>query len=262
MEEFTLTRPEWVIFSTVFLILLAAESAGRFMCRRTAMDDDARSYFVGVQAAMLGLLGLLFGFTFSMALERYDARKELIVTESNGIGTAFLRAELVDQPERSELRRLLRAYVDTRVAFHATKSQAEHQSVEAASARFHAELWQHAVKAAERQPSPTTALLIAALNDVFDLHAMHVAALDNHVPAPVLWMLLVVATFAAAITGCASSFAKGWSRVPTVGMLLVIAAVSAVIVDLERPRWGLIRAGQASMLELQRSLRQRPPNQP
>jgi hypothetical protein len=262
MEEFTLDRPEWMIFSAVFLIQLAAESAGRFIGRRSATDEASLFHFAGIQTGMLGLLGLLFGFTFSMALERYDTRKELLVTEANGIGTAFLRAELIGQPERSELQRLLRAYIETRLQFYSAKDQTEYRRVNAESARLHSELWRQAMRAAERQPTPTTALLVSALNDVIDLHGTQVAALDNHVPALVLWMLLVVATLCAAITGQASGFARGWNRAPSIGMLMLIAGVSSVIVDLERPRWGLIRTGQVSMLELQQSLQQTAPDQP
>ena len=90
-----------VAFSLVAGMLLAIEVGRRIGRRRIASLGDAPSPGVGpVEGAVFGLLGLLIAFTFSGAASRFDARRQLIVEETNNIGTAYLRLDLLPSDAR------------------------------------------------------------------------------------------------------------------------------------------------------------------
>ncbi|HKU43481.1 MAG TPA: hypothetical protein VJR89_35205 [Polyangiales bacterium] len=247
----------WILFG-LLAAMFAAEALGRREGHkhREYGGPDARSQVGALEGAALGLLALLLGFTFSMAALRFDARRELTQKEANAIGTALLRTELVAEPEQSALKQLLVRYVDARIEFYdAGFEGAKFAAVTAKAERMHAEIWRHAVAAARRDPGPTTALLVSALNDMIDLHGARVAALYNNVPDAVIWFLLVLSVLAVGIAGYASGVSNARYWPATFIVILLVASVVMVIIDLDRPRRGLIRAGQPAMLELQRSLK-------
>lgn len=255
--EFLFRQSEWTIFVALLIAMfLALEVGWRIGSRgRRSGDEGGRSQVSAIQAAVLGLLALLLGFTFSMAGQRFEARRTLILQEANEIGTAYLRTDLAEEPERSVLRDALRQYVDVRVAFYESREE-DSRRFERDSERLHSRLWETTVVAAEKNPTPVRALLVASINAVIDIHSDRIAALQNHVPPVILWMLFVVGALGAGMTGYASAFEDPRYWVPTTTMLLLISSVILVIVDLDRPRVGLVRAGQGSMLDLQRMLRE------
>ena len=107
----------WLIALAMFVLLAAAGELGfRLGCRRRGSKESFRSLMTGTGAAMLGMLGLLLGFSLSMAVSRWDARHDVIVNEANAIGTIWLRAGFLEEPLRSDLRDTLREYTDARIA--------------------------------------------------------------------------------------------------------------------------------------------------
>jgi hypothetical protein len=259
MQADFLTRQSgFVIFVALQLALFGAVWFGWRLGQRDRKDSDENelSQVRGLQGAMLGLLALLLGFTFSMAAQRFDARRAIIDNEANAIGTAYLRTDLAAEPQRQALKKLLTRYVDARIDFYgAGTDEARQRAIDEASEHLHAELWQNAVAIAERTPGPTTALLVASLNDVIDLHGLRVASLRNHVPEVILWLLLVVAVLSAGLSGYAAGFGRRPGWIPTGTVLLIITLVIVVIIDVDQPRVGFIQTGQDSMLDLQKSLR-------
>src|SRR4051812_49649249 len=107
----------WFFGALVAVVLVGiAEGGYRLGLRLFAAKDEARrSQIGGVQGAILGLLGLLLGFTFSMAVSRYEARRELVLKEANTIGTTWLRAGLLPEAHREPVKELLRRFVDVRL---------------------------------------------------------------------------------------------------------------------------------------------------
>lgn len=240
----------WVMFAATLAVLLGAGEAGyrlgaRFLARTS---DPIRSQIGTIQAAMFGLLGLLLAFTFAMAAQRYDARKQLVLQESNAIGTTYLRARLLPEPERAEARRLLRAYVDERLRLNDGESE-----------RLHAALWDLAAKSAERDArSVSSGLFIASLNEVIDLHSKRAVAIANHVPESILVLLHAVAALAVGLMGYGCGLGGRRALLPNAIAAVLIAAVMLVIIDLDRPARGLITVSQKSMLELRDSLKRAP----
>ena len=98
------------------MLLATTEVGFRFGLRLHAAKDEARKEQIGgIHAAVLGMLGLLLGFTFAMALERYDKRRILVIQEANAIGTTFLRASLLPEAHQAPVEDLLRRYLDLRL---------------------------------------------------------------------------------------------------------------------------------------------------
>jgi hypothetical protein len=223
---------------------------------RAHANDSDRSHVGSLQAALLGLLALLLGFSFAMAVSRYDMRKSLVLKEANAIGTTYLRTEFLPVDQGKEARRLLRAYVDSRLVYVSTKTdQANLEKIYSAAAALQAKLWTIAVAAAAQDPRSVPAgLFIASLNDVIDVGEERRTALDNHVPGAILALLIAVSCAALGFIGCGSGMAGRKQRVPTITFTIMSALVLITILDMDRPRRGLIQVSQGSMLRLQASL--------
>ncbi|MGH7333232.1 MAG: hypothetical protein ACREKS_10915 [Candidatus Rokuibacteriota bacterium] len=185
----------------------------------------------------------------------------LVALESNAIGTAILRAQLLPAPQGQEVVELFRRYVEVRLVFHeAGLDEGKLRYALAETDRLQGELWARAVTAVERSPRPaTTGLFVQALNEVIDLHAMRLNAMRNHIPEGVLWLLYFVTVLAMGLTGYGSGLGGDRNTWPTVTTAVLISVVVVVIMDLDRPRRGFITVGQASMLDLRESLRRPAP---
>ena len=145
----------------------------------------------GTGAAMLGLLGLLLGFTLAMAVSRWDERRDVIVDEANAIGTLWLRAGLLEAPLRDELRDVLREYTDARIALGGSRDdRAALRVARTESELLHASIW--AVVERANQPGQSNAVLsslITSANEVIDLHELRMASIENYLPAALFLLL-------------------------------------------------------------------------
>lgn len=202
---------------------------------------------------MLGLLALLLGFTFSMGLQRFDARGEAAIHEANAIGTAYLRTELITESDGEPLRALMRDYLSLRIdATHVDLTQTDHRlELNARTLGLQAAIWPRAVDAAERDPRPvTTGLLLQALNEMIDACSSRQAALAKRVPEVVTMLLFAVLAITGAVLGFASGLEGGRPKLATVSIAALILLVIFLIIDLDRPRRGLIQVDQSSLEEL------------
>lgn len=239
-------------------LLLAIELGFRAANRAPSeLTDAAKAPVLAISGAIVGLLALLLGFTFSMALSRFEQRKQLVVQESNAIGTAYLRARLLPEAERAAVAGLLREYVQNRLDFHNFRDDSTRSKVVAGrNEQLQRELWSNATAAVHKDDREvTTGLFIESLNEVIDLHADRVAAMENHVPEPVLLLLFLVAIMAGLIVGFSCGLQGSRHFFTTTLMALLIAMVIIIILDLDRPRRGLIFVGQGSMIRLQESIK-------
>jgi hypothetical protein len=247
---------EIVIYFVFFLLMLAATEAGFRLGRtsETRIPEAMESQLSTIEAAILGVLGLLLGFTMSMAVTRFEARKQLVVEEANAIGTAYLRTQLLPAPEGPEIASLLRQYIDARVQYGTAGNDiARIGSLRAEDFRLQGQFWTEAASYGQKDPNPVKAgLLLQSLNEVIDLEATRWAALNNHVPESVIYVNAIVGLLAAMVVGYAFGL-NGKRQIFSMCVLaLVITLVLAVIVDLDRPRSGFIRISQQPMIDLQR----------
>lgn len=252
---------EWLIISVVMVLMLLATEIG-FSCgkRVRQLHEHVRSQISILQAAILGLLALLLGFTFSMSMIRYDARKQLVLDEANAINTAYLRSKLLDETLSRQVATLLGRYVDVRIAFYRTEPEDENfQNILTETDALHEALWDKAILAGKKEPeSETVPLYIQSVNDVIELHAKRLAAIDNHVPSLIFLLLYFVAGLSMALVGYGFGLGGERNFLVTIMTAILIASVILLIVDLDRPRRGLVSIGQKSLIDLRGSIHNEP----
>lgn len=225
---------------------------GRFIQNRT--DDEIKTLTGAIQASILGLLALLLGFTFSMSMQRFDNRSQALIAEANAIGTVILRVELLPEAHRANAHELLRQYVDQRVAVGRIDltRRSERREYEIRIAKLQTELWTLAVAAAQADPRPVTSgAFINALNEMIDAQGRRNALLEMHVPEVVLLLLFVVFVASGGILGYSSGLSGRRIVAPTLMVSFLIALIVFIIIDLDRPKRGLIQVDQNSLLLLQ-----------
>ena len=223
------------------------------------VGEDARSQIITIQGAMLGLLALLLGFTFSMAMSRFEVRKQQILEESNAIGTTYLRAQLMPEPQRKEVSSsaaaICRGPAEVLPGRHGSGNG--FQEARDQTERLQLQLWSRASVWADKDPRAVTAgLFLQSLNEVIDLHSKGFTALENHVPEIILVLLYFVALAAIGLIGYGAGLAGRRNFLVTLVAAVLIAAVILVIIDLDRPQRGLIKVGLGRMVELRSSLNQ------
>ena len=249
----------WLILIGSVVLFLGATQIGFFLGRRahkSGVDEHSRTQISTIQVAILGLLALLLGFTFAMSMSRYDKRKQMVLEEANAIGTTFLRTQLLPEPPRQEISNLLRQYVDVRLEFYAAGVDEEKlRQAMAGAQKLHKQIWSYTPALGEKDPrAVTTGLFLLSLNEMIDLHAKRLTAMENHVPESALMLLYLLSAVAVMIVGYASGVAGLRNWFVTMMLPLLIAVVINVIVDIERPRRGLIKVGQDRLIELRQTL--------
>ncbi len=259
MELLFDTSP-WLTGVILVVYLCAAAEVGFRVgiLRAKKTPASARESLSIVQGAMLALLGLLLGFTFAMAGTRYDTRKALVVREANAIGTAALRAELLPEPHRSEVRALLLTYVSRRLAASTGPiTEAAFTLLLAESSRIQKALWAHAVTVAvDDKRGAINALFVASINDVIDLHTDRIAVLRDRVPEVILWLLFGFSTLSMGMLGYSHGLGGRRNVLPATIFAILVTSVVLVILDLDRPRHGFIQVSQQALIDVQEQLKQ------
>nr|NLI50962.1 hypothetical protein [Propionibacterium sp.] len=243
----------WVVGLALFVACFAAsEVAYRLGRRGSATVGSRKEHYVSVQAMMAALLGLLLAFTVSMAVSRFESRKAAVVDESNAIGTAFLRASLLPEAEQSRTVDLFREYLDLRLeAASPERYRRPTPDLVARQSALQGRLWSVGATAAQNdQQAVTTGLYLQAVNEMIDSAGRRDAALRNHVPESLLFMIFAVALATLAVIGFVSGITPGRSLAASVVLSLVVAVVVFVILDFDRPYRGVIMVSQESMLDL------------
>ena len=237
------------IFLVSVFVVLASSEIGRWLgVRISRRGGDVVST---LEAAILGLLALMIGFTFSMALLHFDGRRDAVLNEANAIGTTALRARLLPPPYGPESLKLLREYVQIRVDI--TRRVPSEEGLSAAIDRSNAlqeVLWQQAMAAAAKDNGMVpTGLYVQALNEMIDSQEKRLTAVRKRVPNSVLIALYGVTAVAVAFTGYASGLEARHARLPVYLMGILVCAVILLIQDLDRPNIGFVRVSQQPMLD-------------
>jgi hypothetical protein len=243
--------PIWLSGLLLVIILLAAIEVGYragFRTRDVWKNAEAGGGNV-VLTSMLGLLGLILAFTVASGVSHHKVRKQAVIAEANALGTAFLRADLFADPGRTGLKQALLAYARTRtVASGKALSADRFREIIDRSLQEKAKLWP-ATQQVLRQngPAPIVASLVAAVNDVMDLHTIRVAAVFDRLPRIVLVMLVFIAAASLAVAGFNAGISGRMSRWRMTALALVLAGVMLLIIDFDRPISGFIHVDHDSI---------------
>ena len=241
-------------------MVLLLELGRRIGVRRIANDPEGAQTGTGaVDGAVFALLGLLIAFTFSGAAARFDERRNLIVQETNDIGTAYLRLDLLPASAQPALRDLFRRYVDSRLEVYRKLPDIEAARSELVrSNKLQGEIWSQAVVAGRMSEAPPAAnmLLLPALNQMIDITTTRTMAAQVHPPLVIFVLLFGLALVAALLAGYGMAGGKSRSWIHMIGFAATMALAVNIIIDIEYPRLGLIRvdAFDQALVELRASM--------
>lgn len=247
--------PLWLFFilSTGFgwLALECGYRLGRY--RHTTIPGEKEDPVGTMVGSILGLLAIILAFTFNLSASRFDGRRFVILEEANAIGTTYLRAQLLPEPNCSEVSRLLREYVDLRLKIvgdgNITQGLAQSQLL-------HEKLWEQVKDAADKSSSPfMVGQFMQSLNQVIDLHAKRVfMGLYNRIPTSI-WLALILLELVGMMTMGYQAGLAATQRSPVMVMLaMAFACILFLIVDLDRSQEGFLRVSQQAMIDLQKTI--------
>ena len=248
--------PEWLLFAIFLASMFLGAEAGFWLGRIAPKDPAENKEASMVTTSMLAVLGLLLGFSMSMAVSRFEMRKLLVVQESNALGTSWLRTQLLPEPVRTEVSNSLRVYVDARirgggVGEDLTRLNYAHEE----ALRLQSEFWERTVAYSRMDPNPVTSgLLLQSLNESIDLAAARWVAIFNHVPESVFLVDALIAVLSAVLLGYQPGIDGQRRRFTTSVLAMTIALIWISVIDMDRPHHGFIQIGQEPMLELRRQI--------
>ena len=253
--------PIWAVYVGLVIIMLAVAEAGfRVGIRlQDRSGNQGESKMTGaVVGGMLGLMAFMMAFTIGIVISQQGDRRAMVVEEANAIGTAWLRAGFLEEPDQTAARALLQEYTEIRVA--AANDTSLLATTVTRSEEIHNELWAIMEENVDRgNNTDIMGLVIESVNDVIDIHALRLFAANLRLPR-ILGILLFLATMLSfMLVGVASSADRKRDTVAMILFALVFVGVMIVIVDLDRPQEGLLRVNQTAMTDLLRQIT--PPGQ-
>ena len=246
--------PLLVFTLALFGLWLSALIGSSFLTRQRHLEEDVREDFSVILTATLTLLGLIIGFSFSMAISRYDQRKNYEEAEANAIGTEYLRADLLPGDDAARVRALLRKYLDQRILFYRTRNKQQLRQIDAITAQLQDELWSAVRATAAAQSTPVVALAISGMNDVLNSSGYTQAAWWNRIP-PAAWALMgLIAICCNVLVGYSARRAEAERNLMLV-LPLVVSISFFLIADIDSPRGGVILVQPRNLVSLAQSLR-------
>ena len=246
----------FLIFLVCFVVLASSVRIGTLLRNRKIIEEDLRKDLDIILAATLTLLGLIIGFSFSMAISRYDQRKNYEEAEANAIGTEYLRVDLLPGPDSAKLRALLKDYLGQRIVFYQNRDEDELQKINNYTAQLQAQLWSAVQVPAEARPTPVTGLVVSGMNDVLNSQGYTQAAWWNRIPIAAWALMVAIAICSNVLVGYSAHRTKAgvihWLVLP-----LVLSISFLLIADIDSPRRGVIRVHPQNLISLVQSLRAR-----
>jgi hypothetical protein len=245
-----LLNEPWLLGLALAIALAGTIEFGRRTAAYAHIHDDAnrKEQMVAIRDGLFVLTSLLLGFTLALAVPRYNERRTLLVDEAISIGTTYLRAGMMPQPNRDNDRELLRHYVDARLELdNAGLDATRFNEAVIRSKHIQAQLWADAVDAAQKDRTSITASYVNSLNETIDLHDKRIAALENRIPVSIWFLILCVSVIAI--------FSRGLTLTRRFWLTLVLAPITiaivvALVADLDSPSTGLLRLDERSMQRL------------
>ena len=244
--------PFLVFIFSLLSMWVAARIGARFRKKQSNLEEDARQDFDVIVAATLTLLALIIGFTFSMAINRYDQRKICEEAEANAIGTEYVRADLLPDSNAAKVRTLLRDYLDQRISFYQTRDEMELRQIGNRTAQLQAELWSTVQAPAIAHPTPVIGLSVSGMNDVLNSQGYTQAAWLNRIPIAAWALLAAIAVCANVLVGYSVRRAKA-GGIHFLVLPLILSIAFFLIADNDSPRRGVIRVHPQNLIALAQS---------
>jgi len=239
-----------VLYPAIIVLMVGAVQVGTWIGRRYALRASGRHDTATLTGAALGLVALLLGFSFSLALSRYDTRRGLVIEEANAIGSTANFALMLPAEARRPILPLLRDYTSVRIGLGVPFSVAKLHRDVARSIELQGELWQQAVALTVASPQSLPAYrFVGSLNEMNNIHERRISALRNHIPGEVAFVLIGLAMIGMGFTGFHAGMAGSRFSIPTLVMSFAVAVVIMLVVDLDRPARGLVRISVQPLID-------------
>jgi hypothetical protein len=237
-----------------FVALALSTRVGVFLGKtRRTLEKRSRNDFSTILLATLTLNALIIGFSFSMAINRYEQRRSYEETEASAIGTEYLRADFLPAPDALKVRALLRSYLEQRIAYYRARDERQLQGLSGRTAQLQTDLWGLVRSAGAAQPTSVVALVVAGMNDVLGSQSGTQAVWWNRIPKAAWLLMLTIAIIGNLLLG----YGAQNPRAETL-LLMVLPCVLSIsfllIADIESPRGGLIRVDPQNLTGLAASL--------
>ena len=229
--------------------VVAAHEIGFWLGSSTRSTDELFDRQIAlVRTSTAALVAFLIGFAFSGAASRFIDRLDIIVKEANALGTAYLRADTIAEPQRTELKAALKEYTVDRVTLLSREGRDQIEPLLAKVSGLHERMWRLAVKATQDN-APLMAVVLPPINEVIDLHSVHLAMARRHLPIPIITLLLGTAAISLGMVGFGNGRAgRRFSVIDSVyGAVLAIALWTTI--DLDYPGIGIIRVSNLPVVE-------------
>jgi hypothetical protein len=233
-------RPTVIFVMSVALMWLSAQGGVYVAQKQGKMPGEDRADLNVILTAALTLLGLIIGFSFSMAVSRYDLRKSDEANEANAIGTELARAGLLAPDAATRVRDLLQGYLKERIRFYTTRDEGELRALDAATAQTQSHLWSAVVSRASDAPAPLAALVLSGMNDVLNSQGYTQAAWWNRIPIPAWVLMAAIALCCNCMIGYTSRHPEGHAR-RLLLLPMIVSIAFFLIADIDSPRHGIIR---------------------
>jgi hypothetical protein len=246
-----LDYPILVLAVSLLVFWIAAWVGSAFRARQSEQKEADHDDFAFVLGGTLTLLGLIIGFTFSMAVSRYDQRKNYEEQEANAIGTEYVRADLLPEADASKVRALLSSYLDQRILAYKARLDPQIRQINAETARLQTQLWATVAKPAVAQPTPVIALVVSGMNDVLNSQGYTQAAWWNRIPFAAWLLLMAISIFCNLLIGYG---AHGRSAFLFLILPIALSVSLFLIADIDSPRGGVIRVWPQNLESLAESL--------
>ncbi len=251
---FLMHQPYWQLVIIVISIMLVSLETGFRLGRHKRQTSELEDK-IGSNIAVTSIfatVGLILAFTYAYTVSRADIRKDLILEEANAISTAFLRSDLVNDYEITELKRALLEYARSRVITKEELSSRESMSkFLQRSYQLQAKLWPITKNIVQKKtPGPLEVSLITAINEVLDLYTARIAGGMDRLPAAIVIMILLISAASLAVAGFNSGLYGRFSRWRMTTLAIAISLVILVIIDFDYPKQGFIHLNQHPILSV------------
>jgi len=244
----------FLVFFVSLVVLALSVWIGILLRNREVIEEDLRKDLDIILAATLTLLGLIIGFSFSMAISRYDQRKNYEEAEANAIGTEYVRADLLPGPDAARLRALLKDYLGQRILFYQNRDEHELQKINDRTAQLQTELWSAVQVPGEAHPTQVIALAVSGMNDVLNSQGYTQAAWWNRIPIAAWALMAAIAICSNVLVGYAAHSVKT-GIIQMLVLPLVLSISFLLIADIDSPRRGVIRVHPQNLISLVQNLR-------
>jgi hypothetical protein len=249
----SILRLPHAVFAFSMVALWLSIQIGAFLAREMRpVQEEEREDLNLVISSSLTLLALIIGFSFSMAVSRYDQRKDYEEEEANAIGTEYVRADLLPAADAAQVRQLLTQYLDQRLLFYTARDRRQLEAVDNETEKLQNDMWFIVQGAAKVGPTPTLALAIAGMNDVLNRQGYTQAAWRNRIPVGA-WILMVVLSISCSLLIGYNAHQKGFRL--SIVLPFVVSLAFFLIADIDSPREGVIRISPQNLVSLSQSLR-------